>query len=115
MRIERDGHQGVWASWILAVREFRRARSLASRERIVARLGGRPAELICYEDVPKGLRDVRFTSRGLRDIPTDAIAGSVGWCTDFTRSFMPLRDDGEARWARVEQAWQDLAGKFFIY
>jgi hypothetical protein len=108
VRIERDEHQGVWTSWILAVRDFRHARSMASREKIVARLGGRSAELICYDDVPKGLRDVPITSRGLRDIPIDAIVGSVGRCTDFTRSFMPLRDDGEARWARVEQAWQDL-------
>jgi hypothetical protein len=110
VRIERDGHQGVWTSWVLAARDFRRARSMASREKIVALLGGRPAELICYDDVPKELRDVRVTSRGLRDIPIDAVVGSVGRCTDFTRSFMPLRDDGEARWARVEQAWQDLAG-----
>ena len=108
--IERDGHQGIWNSWILAVEDFRRARSLASREKIVARLSGRSAELICYQDVPKGLRDVRITSRGLRDIPIDAIVGSVGRCTDFTRSFMPLRDNSEARWARVEQAWQDLTG-----
>jgi hypothetical protein len=110
VRIERDAHQGILGSWILAVKDFRRARSLASREKIVALLGGRPAELICYEDVPKGLRDVHITSRGLRDIPIDAIVGSVGRCTDFTRSFMPLRDDSEARWARVGQAWQDLAG-----
>jgi hypothetical protein len=110
VRIEQDGYQGIWNRWILAVKDFRRARSLASRERIIARLSGRSAELICYEDVPKRLRDARITSRGLRDIPIDAIVGSVGRCTDFTRRFMPLRDDSEARWARVEQAWQDLTG-----
>jgi hypothetical protein len=110
VRIGRDGHQDIWSSWILAVRDFRRARSMASREKIVAGLSGRSAELICYNDVPKELRDVRVTSRGLRDIPIDAVVGSVGRCTDFTRSFMPLRDEGEARWARVEQAWQDLTG-----
>lgn len=41
---------------------------------------------------------------GMRHIPLDAIAGSVGRATDFTRSFLPRKLEDEARWTRVEVA-----------
>jgi hypothetical protein len=99
-----------WQGWSSAMRDFRRARSRASAEKIVARLSGKPAELLCYKDVPERMRTVRTVSRGLQDIPIDAIAGSVGRCTDFTRSFLPLQDSDQARWAKVKMAWNDLDG-----
>ena len=92
------------------MQDFRRARSSASVEKIVARLSGKPAELLCYKDVPERMRAVRTTSRGLQDVPIDAIAGSVGRCTDFARSFLPLRDSDQARWVQVKLAWNDLDG-----
>ena len=76
----------------------------------MARLSGKPAELLCYEEVPEQLRDVRTISRGLQDIPIDSIVGSVGRCTDFTRSFLPLLDNDQTRWSRVVLAWEELAG-----
>jgi hypothetical protein len=39
------------------------------------------------------------------DIDLQAVVGSVGRCTDYTRSFLPLKDSDQARWARVEQAF----------
>ena len=47
---------------------------------------------------------------GLKEIPLDAIVGSVGRYADFTRSFLPLQDSDEARWARVEVGNLSLDG-----
>jgi hypothetical protein len=104
---ERDGQPKSWAS---ANEDFRRARSQAALEEIMARLTGRSAALLCYEDVRQNLRATTSTSRGLQDIPIDAIVGSVGRCTDFTRSFLPRKDSDRARWAKVELAMTDLKG-----
>jgi hypothetical protein len=104
------GRRKNWQDWSSAMQGFRRARSRASVEKIVARLSGKSAELLCYEDVPERMRTVRTVSRGRRDIPIDAIAGSVGRCTDFTRSFLPLQDGDQAHWAQVELAWNRLDG-----
>jgi hypothetical protein len=37
-------------------------------------------------------------------IPLKAIVGSVDRCTDYTRSFLPLKDSDQARWTRVAKA-----------
>jgi hypothetical protein len=107
---DKQGQRQGWRDWMSAASNFRDARSRASREEILARVSGKPTELLCYDDVPKQIRAARTSSRGLHDIPLDAIVGSVGRCTDFTRSFLPLRDSDESRWAHVELAWNELAG-----
>jgi hypothetical protein len=38
-------------------------------------------------------------------IPLKAIIGSVDRCSDYTRSFLPLKDSDQARWTRVERAF----------
>jgi hypothetical protein len=93
-----------------AIGGFRRARARARLERILARLMGESSELLCYEDVHATLKPTSRSSRGLQDIPLDAIVGSVGRCSDFTRTFLPLRDQYESKWARVELAATELAG-----
>jgi nucleotide-binding universal stress UspA family protein len=93
-----------------AVRDFRRARMQARLEQVVARLTGASTDLLNYEEVRQKLKGTRVTSRGLRDIPIDAIVGSVGRYTDFTRSFLPRQDEDQTRWARVEQAMTDTVG-----
>jgi len=105
-----DARDGQLKSWASANEDFRRARSRATFEEILARLTGKSAELLCYPDVRHNLRATTSTSRGLQDIPIDAIVGSVGRCTDFTRSFLPLKDSDRARWAKVELAMLDLRG-----
>jgi uncharacterized ParB-like nuclease family protein len=87
-----------------AAEDFRRARTRAVLEQISARLRGKSAELVCYDDVQEAVSADSRLTRGLQDIPIDAIVGSVGRCTDFTRTFLPLRDETEGRWTRVEQA-----------
>jgi hypothetical protein len=108
--VRADHRDGPLKSWESANQDFRRARSQAKLEEIIARLTGRSAELLCYADVRQNLTATAPASRRLQDIPIDAIVGSVGRCTDFTRSFLPLKDSDRARWANVELAMTDLKG-----
>jgi hypothetical protein len=93
-----------------ATEDFRRARTRVILEQIRARLRGESAALVCYDDVQGAVKADSKISRGLQDIPIDAIVGSVGRCTDFTRTFLPLRDIDRGRWARVELAATSPAG-----
>ena len=93
-----------------AVQDFRRARRQARLERVMARLTGASTDLLNYEDVRQKLKGSRTTSRGLQDIPIDAIIGSVGRYTDFTRSFLPRQDEDQTRWARVGRAMSNPTG-----
>jgi len=90
-----------------AVHDFRRARARATLHEILARLTGRPANLLAYEEVRERLKgDVR-SERRLEQIPLDAIAGSVGRYVDFTRSFLPRQDRDEARWIEAREELAD--------
>ena len=92
-----------------AVQDFKEARRRAALEEMMARLTGKSAELLSYEDVRQKLRATGSTPRGVREIPLDAIVGSVGRCSDFTRSFLPRQDSDLGRWAGVESAAPDPA------
>ncbi|MBK9711084.1 MAG: universal stress protein [Kouleothrix sp.] len=93
-----------------AASDFRRARKRAAMRDIVARLTGRPADLLPYEEVRRKLRGHVSGRRELRDIPLDAIVGSVGRYTDFTRDFLPRNNSAGARWAGVKRAVDQLTG-----
>jgi len=93
-----------------AIYDFHRARMQAQLEQVVARLTGASTDLLNYEEVRQKLKGIRVTSRGLQDIPIDAIVGSVGRYTEFTRSFLPRQDEDQTRWAGVEQAMTDTVG-----
>jgi hypothetical protein len=93
-----------------AVEDFHRARLRARLERFLARLKGKPTELLCYDDVHQAIQARGSRPGGLRDIPLDAIVGSTGRCKDFTRSFLPLLNADEQRWAGVQVAVTSLAG-----
>ena len=85
------------------VREFDRARLQADWEQVLARLTGKSVDLIAYEEVRQKLNTQITPHRTLKDIPIDAIVGSVGRATDFTRKFYPLRDNDAVRWERVRE------------
>jgi len=93
-----------------AVEDFHRARLQAKLEDVMARLMGRSAELLSYEEVRRQLKAREGRSRQLEDIPLDAIVGSVGRYKDFTRSFLPKQESARDRWARVEVAMTGLEG-----
>ncbi len=90
-----------------ALNDFRRARQRAGLQHVLARLTGRSVDLLSYDDVARQLKPVGRTDRGLRDIPLDAITGSVGRPNDFTRNFLPRQDADETRWTRVRAAVTD--------
>ncbi len=91
---ERFDYQG-------AIQDFRRARRRASLEKVVAFLKGTSDELLSYEDVRKQLKVTGVSAGRLREIPVNAIVGSVGRYKDFSRSFMPLNDSDESRWSKI--------------
>ena len=93
-----------WISHFNAVSDFRRARGQAALQELLARVRGTSTELLSYEEVRQKLRAGGVASRGLREIPIDAIVGSVGRYHDFTRDFLPLHDSDQDRWAGVSLA-----------
>jgi len=93
-----------------AVNDFYRARNQATLKEIIARFSGKSTELLSYEDVRQKLRAKRSIERGLQDIPLDAIVGSVGRYSDFTRDFLPRHDADKERWTGVKLAVQGLVG-----
>ena len=93
-----------------AIRDFRHARFKAAMEQLMGRLTGKPVGLLPYEEVRRKLKAESTSRRVLKDIPLDAIVGSVGRYADFSRSFYPLQDSDQHRWAQVELKMSDLAG-----
>jgi len=100
----------VGESFSSAIADFHRARRQAALQQIMARLTGRPADLLSYEEVRRKLKARESGGAKLEDVPLDAIVGSVGRYSDFTRSFLPRRDSDAGRWARVKVATTDLRG-----
>ena len=87
-----------------ALQDFRQARRKAALEQIMAFLTGGSADLLSYEEVRKKLKVTGSSGHKLKEIPLDAIIGSVGRYTDFTRNFLPKSDSDESRWAKVQAA-----------
>ena len=95
---------------ISALQQFRAARLQGNLEKIQAALSGKSADLLSYEDVRSKVNAQETNLRELKDIPLDAIAGSVGRYADFTRRFFPLQEGDENRWARVRLQAERLDG-----
>ena len=93
-----------------AVSDFREARRKAALRGVMARITGQPTELLSYEEVRQKLRALESGVQKLQDIPLDAIVGSVGRYTDFSRDFLPLMDSDQDRWARVMAEATGLTG-----
>lgn len=86
-----------------AEEEFYRARRRADRERLLARLTGKSADLLCFREVRDLLQVMPDEYLGYQEIPLAAIVGSVERCSDYTRSFLPLRDSDQGRWTRIRE------------
>jgi nucleotide-binding universal stress UspA family protein len=84
-----------------SIHDFRIARQRAAMEAVIGRLTGKSDGLLSYHDVADKLKIVNQSGRGVRDIPVDAIVGSVGRYTDFSRTFLPKLESDATRWARV--------------
>jgi nucleotide-binding universal stress UspA family protein len=97
-------------SFSAALHDFHRARRKAALQEMMARLTGKSADLLSFEDVRQKLKARGTTARQLKDIPLDAIVGSVGRYADFTRSFLPRQDSDQERWTKVRVAATGLVG-----
>jgi nucleotide-binding universal stress UspA family protein len=93
-----------------AIQDFQSAHLRGKLQGVLARLTGRSNELLSYEDVARKLKLQGRSDRGIQSIPVDAIIGSVGRYTDFTRTFLPRRATDQQRWANVKAMTLDLVG-----
>ncbi len=84
-----------------AVDDFHQARRKAATEEFLARLRRQPVELLNYDAVRDLVGGAETDNQHLQDIPIDAIVGSVNRFQEFTRSFLPRREDTLSRWASV--------------
>lgn len=78
-------------------------------ESLLARFSGRPEGLLSYDEVVGKLGISGQSNLGVRQIPTEAIVGSVGRYLDFTRTFLPRLETDEDRWVRVGSAAPTVA------
>ncbi len=108
--LESDAEDHKMKSHYVAAEEFHRARNRASFQELLARLTRNPVELLSYEEVRQKLRTSGVASQSIREVPLDAIVGSVGRYTDFTRSFLPRRTSDRERWVRIMVATNDASG-----
>jgi nucleotide-binding universal stress UspA family protein len=93
-----------------ALQDFQSAHLRAKLQGVLARVTGRSNELLSYEDVASKLKLQGRYDKGVQSIPVDAIIGSVGRYTDFTRTFLPRRAADQQRWANVKAMTFDLVG-----
>ena len=64
--------------YLQALQDFKQARREAALQEILARITGKENQLLSYEDVRKKLHAREGSGTELREIPLDAIVGSVG-------------------------------------
>lgn len=93
-----------------AVLDFQAARRKAALEGLLARLSGKPSDLLSYDQVRKQMPLLESSLRKLEEIPLHAIVGSVNRYTDFTRNFLPRNEADLSRWARVRAGVESLQG-----
>lgn len=74
-----------------ALDDYQQARRQAALQEVLARVTGNPQKdkLLSYEEVRQQLRAIERSAEKLKEIPLDAIVGSVGRYTDFNRKFLP--------------------------
>jgi len=91
----------------MAIHDFQAARQKAGIQEVLARVTGKSNQLLSYDDVAEKLKLRARTERGIQHIPINAIVGSVGRNTDFTRTFLPRNARDQQRWASVKAAFMD--------
>jgi nucleotide-binding universal stress UspA family protein len=85
-----------------ALEDFRRARAKARLQHLWAAVTGESLGLLRYDEITTKMHTLGQSSKGLKNIPVNAIVGSVNRYQDFDRNFLPLRDDDGERWAKVK-------------
>ncbi len=88
--------------YIRALEDFRNARAKARLQHLWAAVTGKSTDLLPYDEISKKMHARGLSSKGLKEIPVDAIVGSVNRYQDFDRDFLPLHDVDMQRWASVK-------------
>ncbi|MAT40800.1 MAG: hypothetical protein CL609_00550 [Anaerolineaceae bacterium] len=96
--------------YFLALQDFYSAQRHAAVDEVVSRLTGAPSEMLQYEDIRRRFRVMESSERVLKDIPLDAIVGSVSRQNDFTRKLHPLNPTSKERWAKVKTLVETMEG-----
>jgi nucleotide-binding universal stress UspA family protein len=86
----------------VAIHDFQSAHLRAKLQGVLARVTGRSNELLSYDEIASKLKLQGRSDKGLQMIPVDAIIGSVGRYTDFTRTFLPRHLGDRQRWANIK-------------
>ncbi len=98
-------------SYERALRDFQNARQQAVMQQLLARVRGEGVGLLPFDKIKDQLHPTGETiEHGAQEIPLDKIVGSVARYKDFTRSFLPKRDDDLERWTGVRVAVTDMVG-----
>lgn len=87
-----------------ALEDFRRARAKARLQHLWAVVTGESLDLLRFDEITTKMHTFGHSSKGIKNIPVNAIVGSVNRYQDFDRNFLPLRDGDEERWAQVKAA-----------
>lgn len=86
-----------------ALADFRDSRRKAAVQRVLAQITGKSIDLLPFDFVKNQLHAGEPHQLGIRDIPLDAIVGSVGRHEEFTAKFFPKFDQDQDRWVRVKK------------
>jgi nucleotide-binding universal stress UspA family protein len=93
-----------------ALQDFHSARQKAILQEIVARFTGGSTELLSFDEVRQKLKAQVVPKKVLKEIPLNAIIGSVNRYQDFSRDFLPGKNITEERWANIELANYGMKG-----
>lgn len=93
-----------------ALNDFYSACLQAVVEEIGARITGTSSDLLQYDEVRRRFNGIEMPNRELREIPLDAIVGSVDRTQDFSRKLMPLNMRNKDRWVKVRSLTDNLSG-----
>ena len=93
-----------------AIADFRSARQKAKMIELFALIQRKPINLLGFEEVRQQLKANVSSYSTLKDIPVDAIVGSVNRYEDFTRDFLPRDNIDEQRWTNIVVAAQNPTG-----
>ncbi len=85
-----------------ALEDFRQARAKARLQHLWASITGESKELLRYDEITRKMHAVSSSSKGLQEIPVEAVVGSVNRYQDFDKNFLPMRDSDMQRWANVK-------------
>lgn len=93
-----------------ALEDFEDARRKATLQAVLSLISGKSQELLSYDEVRANLEGVENAHRELKDIPLDAIVGTVSRYADFNRSLLPLNPADDDRWAHIRLAAESMEG-----